>query len=257
MDIPTMYWRDDMEVGNLGDSLGGTILELLGHTACSHQLGQPTLIGIGSLLSPEFLDGIPGEKLVWGSGSYGITLSKELKSQLIFHAVRGPKTRDFLNLPKDIPLGDPALLLSMLLPSIRTESKGILYIPHCNTVYSITKKHMVEIGATEFLSIIVTRPQILESVKRIANAEFVLTGSLHGAIIAQAFGVPWALCLIDNQQLVMPFKHDDWAEYLGIRLEVVKNIREGTRWWNKHGRYGKVQDLQPLLKAFPYINSSV
>ena len=57
--------------------------------------------------------------------------------------------------------------------------------------------------------------------------------SLHGAILAQAYGVPW-------------------AAYLGIPLIFVADRNAGMRWWQTTGVQGSIRDIEPLLAAFPY-----
>jgi hypothetical protein len=89
-----------------------------------------------------------------------------------------------------------------------------------------------------------------EAVVRIAGAEFVLTGSLHGAILAQAYGIPWAA--YDDGYVDAPPKWNDWAAYLGIRIEFIETLSEGRQWWATEGRRGRVQDLdQPASTGAP------
>jgi hypothetical protein len=55
-------------------------------------------------------------------------------------------------------------------------------------------------------------------IRRIAAADFVVTESLHGAIIADAFGVPWRAIRVSSR-----FHHArwrDWADSLAVDLEV-------------------------------------
>lgn len=90
--------------------------------------------------------------------------------------------------------------------------------------------------------------------ERIAGADFVLSGSLHGAILAQAYGVPWAA--YDDGYIDTPAKWLDWTAYLGIQIDFVTTLTEGQIWWRSQGHHGVIRDLSPLLDAFPYpINS--
>ena len=88
------------------------------------------------------------------------------------------------------------------------------------------------------------------AVRRIAGANFVLTGSLHGSIIAQAFGVPWAM--YDDGYINAPAKWADWAAYLNTEIEPVRTIKDGRRWWEQVGHHARVRNLGSLLRAFPY-----
>ena len=88
------------------------------------------------------------------------------------------------------------------------------------------------------------------TVARIIGARFVLTGSLHGAILAQAYGVPWAA--YDDGFVDSPPKWSDWAAYLGVEIAFTKTLTEGRAWWESQGRRGRVRSLKPLLASFPY-----
>jgi hypothetical protein len=83
--------------------------------------------------------------------------------------------------------------------------------------------------------------------------KFVLTGSLHGAILAQAYGVPWAA--YDDGYVDVPEKWYDWADYLRIRIAFVSDLRTGLDWWRATGHCGQLRDTAPLLAAFPYRGS--
>jgi hypothetical protein len=91
---------------------------------------------------------------------------------------------------------------------------------------------------------------VYDAIGRLAGARFVLTGSLHGAILAQAFGVPWAC--YDDGYLDAPAKWTDWGAYLGIEIERVATLEQAERWWERIGQHGRVRNLQPLIDAFPY-----
>jgi hypothetical protein len=89
------------------------------------------------------------------------------------------------------------------------------------------------------------------AVRLIAGAEFVLTGSLHGAVLAQSYNVPWA-AYNDGGFVDAPPKWYDWAAYLGVDIKFANNLEEGRRWWEEKGKYGRIRSLRPLLNAFPY-----
>jgi hypothetical protein len=96
--------------------------------------------------------------------------------------------------------------------------------------------------------------QLWELVDLIAGASFVLTGSLHAAILAQVYGVPWAV--FDDGYIDFPPKWEDWCAYLGIRPSYVKSLAEGRQWWNDVGVLGQIRGLRRLLASFPYLDAS-
>lgn len=280
------YWREQSLVGNLGDTLTPILVRALGYELVSRQATGPavvnpdkTLLVIGSLLTVRNLSSLGASIEVWGCGWKGTPLPAELHQRLVIHAVRGPLTAAGLGLPPDIPLGDPALLLPQLCSrSVPRHGKAVV-APHFyrTRAQSITQRQR-QSGCQKVLSTMVIQPQGISTpgwprqllglvrtwlgtgiqpcaawatVECIAGAGFVLTGSLHGAILAQAYGVPWA-AYDDDGYIDAPPKWQDWAAYLGVNLEFVANLAEGERWWARSGRHGKIRDLARLLAAFPY-----
>lgn len=94
------------------------------------------------------------------------------------------------------------------------------------------------VGADGILCPRLAAGDVLPAVGRIARAGFVLTACLHGAMLAQAYGVPWAPCA----RPVLPvnrFKWADWLAYLGVRAAptFVVDLQEGRRGGSRTGRW--------------------
>jgi hypothetical protein len=85
----------------------------------------------------------------------------------------------------------------------------------------------------------------------IATAQFVLAGSLHAAVIACAYGVPFAFW--DTGHLDLPFKWRDLAASLNIPVCFVSNLRDGERVYDVFIK-GRVKKplLSPILANAPY-----
>jgi hypothetical protein len=279
------YWRENSLIGNMGDALVPILLRALGYEPISQTTSSRSvlnagrcLIVIGSILTPSHLAKIDGPIDVWGCGWKGTKLAPELLERLRMHAVRGPHTINRLGLPATTPVGDPALLLPFLAPRPIRPHGHTLVVPHylrarlvpvathkrltgCGEVVSPEVIQMQGIGLPGWprkalslgkaLMLLGLRPHTTwGAVKRIAGATFVLTGSLHGAILAQAYGVPWAA--YDDGYIDAPAKWLDWAAFLGIQIEFVSTLADGEKWWQTEGCNGAIRDLSPLLSAFPY-----
>ncbi len=279
------YWRENVLMGNLGDALVPILLSALGYDLISQHASGPwvqndgrCLIVIGSILTEANLAELHTPIDVWGCGWKGICPPAAQLAQLQIYAVRGPQTVDGLGLPVDTPLGDPALLLPHLTKLQKPPHDRTVLVPHFHRVHlmSVGLRRRLT-GCDEVVSPLVVQPQgvgqphwqrqVLSlgklwlrlglrlyrpwgAIEQIAGANFVLTGSLHGAILAQAYGVPWAA--YDDGYIDAPPKWQDWAAYLGIRLQFVTTLSAGQQWWQGEGRHGKLRDLSPLLDAFPY-----
>lgn len=283
------FWLDNCVVQNLGDYIGAVVLEAMGYRAISlkSQIKDSVnpgrcLLPIGSVLSERILQNITEPVDVWGCGWRGATLQSSIISRMRFHAVRGPETVAGLGLPPDTPIGDPALLLPQLLSGRPKQHGRTLVIPHfyctermsaiqrcrstgCDKFLSTkiigkpvpgVRSSPIGIGAMlkTYLKLGVPIHTGRQAIYAIAGAGFVLTGSLHGAIISQAYGVPWAA--YDDGYVNVPEKWYDWAAYLGVPIEFVTTLAEGKRWWETKGCTGAIRDLSALLSAFPYPISS-
>ncbi len=279
------YWRQHKMLKNLGDYLGVITVAALGYQCVNPKQTSPHIVNagrcllpIGSVLGMKMLQRLDGPLDVWGCGWKGDALPADVMSRAVFHAVRGPRTLAGLNLPPDTPLGDPALLLPHLCQRQVPRHHRTLFIPHifylakpdigrwrrntgCDQVLSIQvvsawppRDSITLRDLVELLRIHIRLGSVPHTawwtVERIIGADFVLTGSLHGAILAQAYGIPWAA--YNHGAGGVPEKWLDWAEYLDVNLALVANLAEGLRWWENYGVYGRIRNLQPLLKAFPY-----
>lgn len=279
------YWGEERFIQNFGDALTPLILRGLGYHAVSCKEHQSAVINprqcllvIGSLLFPLNLESLAGPIDVWGCGWRGQALSPELHRRIRFHAVRGPLTIAGLGLASDLPVGDPALLLPHFFPKPARQHGRILIVPHIDRVLQMSARQRCRMtGCNEFLSTRVigsltkfnrrsVRPllqsiqkwstlgiqttSLTHAIKRIAGAHFVLSGSLHAAIVAQAYGVPWAA--YDGGYVNAPAKWQDWAAYLGVKLAFAQNLTEGHQWWEQYGHQGHLRSMTPLLRAFPY-----
>ncbi|WP_165360911.1 polysaccharide pyruvyl transferase family protein [Candidatus Chloroploca sp. Khr17] len=283
--VRTYHWLQSSVVQNVGDYAGTLVLKQMGFQAVTRYAHHSRIINpgrcllpIGSVLYDRTFHNIPEPVDVWGCGWRGTALHPDFALRVTFHAVRGPQTIEGLGLPPNTPLGDPALLLPHLSTIAPKHHGRTLVMPHYFRTYALSaRQRCLSTGCAMMVpSRIIGRPAQgrrpsprglgsmvrgflalgipiysgTQAIHIIAGAGFILTGSLHGAIFAQAYGVPWAA--YDDGYIDVPAKWLDWAAYLGIRLDFVKDLREGQHWWQVEGRHGKVRELESLLGAFPY-----
>lgn len=279
------YWLENALVKNLGDYLGILVLEAMGYRAVGRNDSASDVVNpgrcllpIGSVLSEETFEGITEPVDIWGCGWRGAVLSPAVMARVRFYAVRGPRTAAGLGLPETIPLGDPALLLPHLRKRTIKHHGRTLVVPHFFRVAQIHASQRCrltgcdELLATWILGVPLSGQRVSlqrlrrmirswlqldipvrtawQAIDRIAGADFVLTSSLHGAMLAQAYGAPWAA--YDDGVVRLPEKWHDWADYLGIRMAFVPDLKAGRAWWNAEGRHGTIRKTRTLLEAFPY-----
>lgn len=243
------------------------------------------LLCVGSCLTGDFLRRIELPVDVWGSGWKGADACEQLEKDLSFYAVRGPHTANGFNLSDALPLGDPALLMPTIFPKPVARHCRSVVIRHLYRIDS-TKAELTARGTgcdilgTCLAFTSVKTPSLLslslkgvladfwncstylrtgvQSVTKlvgaIAGSSFVLTGSLHGAIIAQAYDVPWAA--YSDGYIDAPAKWMDWGAYLGVSISFCRSLVEGLEWWQSVGRYGRLRELRPLVESFPYFEDA-
>jgi pyruvyltransferase len=177
--MTTSYWWKGRP--NFGDELGPLLLE---HFSDLEVEWAPVvtadLITVGSLLHQLPLD---WSGIVAGSGSLFENKLVPLKSATVL-GVRGPLTARGLELKGDYALGDPGLLANELVVAHKEHNLGL--VPH----WSDTElEHRPEFKKYKPLII---RPEgdPLEVLRQIGSCRKIVSSSLHGIIVADAFGIP-------------------------------------------------------------------
>ena len=261
------HWREERKHINFGDYIAEVLVNKFGYKTVNycnaHSLDSLSsypfcLLIIGSELHKSMVDRLNVPQLyVWGQGKghgefFDIRSEPYARKVKIF-AVRGPHTIKQLNLDERTPLGDPALLMPIFFKVRKNPSQyKINYIPHwTNRANWDFKKE--RLGAERFVDIMCGRRKFWSKLGEIVSSKFVLTNSFHTAVVCYAYGIPWALCLADGDELNFPDKWKDFFEFLGIdnKAVAVRNYAEGLQWWGDVGSKAKMRDLLPLLESFP------
>ena len=165
----------------------------------------------------------------WGCGKRDVTpISAEVLDKCLFFGVRGPLTRDALGLPASTVLGDPGLLAPLLFqPEGEAGRSGrTICVPHTHDTLSPAELLTLS-GCDSLVSPVVDGSEagLLGILQQIWDASFVLTGSLHAAIIAFAYGRPFAFW--DTGHVDAPFKWNDFATSVGLPDTFVGALAEG------------------------------
>ena len=254
---PIEYWlRGNLEQ-NFGDFLTPLFVE---------RLFQPIAISdrsyrlIGSVVADFIIRDTPGATPVhplvfWGCGLRDeASLTPAWRASAEILAVRGPLSQAALGLDAHFPMGDPALLLPFLYhPAPATAFRGCtICIPH---FHDRRPDHELRerAGADLLLrpNLPNTRAALLAMIDAIASADFVLSASLHGAIVAAAYGVKFAYW--DNDHLDLPFKWADFAASVQMPCCFATNIADGRMLYaDVIAPRLRLPSLRPLLAAAPF-----
>lgn len=242
------YWQG-YSYTNFGDYLSKVVVERMINQPVSIYQKTKTkdvrkLLAIGSIVSLA-----DDNDVVWGSGIKGggsLSLNKYRFKTLDVRAVRGPITRNFLkkNFNINCPevYGDPALLLPVLFPEFkRPKNPAYEYviIPHYSEL---------SLFPTNQPNVISTLDPWDTVVRKILNSKFVISSSLHGVIVAEAFGIPARLLRNTAREPLLKFK--DY--YLGTQrphFKIARSIEEALQ---MGGEPPMMCDLKKLYESFPF-----
>jgi succinoglycan biosynthesis protein ExoV len=223
--------------GNFGDELNRWLWPRLLADALSKADHSVLFVGIGTVLDRN----LPPARItvVFGAGT-GYTPPPDISAHPYrwrIYGVRGPLTARVLNLDKRISMTDPAILLATLPEFTGLDRQRVIFVPHWKSVRFGDWEGICKTLGIEFVDPCQDSRLV---VRRIAAAEKVIAESMHAAIIADAFRVPWIPVALSRE--ISPFKWVDWASSLDVAYRPVflppsnriDRLRNVTLKWTVH-----------------------
>ena len=183
------YWK---EAPNLGDSLSPVIVNymLQKKGICADRTVSSTkhLYAVGSVLTAGIQD-----CTVWGSGVLNTKLAYRLKKRSFdVRALRGPLSRAvMLDYGYKAPAvyGDPSLLLPEIYqPQNVTKTEKIGLVIHKD--YKMSQMPNSHSPGEEIVTLNICTNDYEQYVDRMVSLKKVISSSLHGIILAEAYGIP-------------------------------------------------------------------
>lgn len=208
------YWKG---VKNFGDLLTGLLLKhfckLDSEWAKPH---DADLIGVGSIL----------EHIPWNyCGIIAGTGKLHENSKLKFPyarilGVRGELTAKQLNLKGNYVLGDPGLLADELVP-LEDKQYQLGIVPHWTDKTLEHDKRFAKYNPV----IIHPENDPLEVISQIGRCRKIISSSLHGVVLADAFGIPRRIeiapkMISHTKQEGDLFKFKDYNTSVGVKFEI-------------------------------------
>lgn len=199
--VRVFWWSG---VKNFGDLITPYLFERFGVTPVYAPAENAKVVSTGSVLHmmPQDFDGLVlGSGLI--SGKLGIRLPK---AQIA--GVRGPLTRDAIGAPEATPLGDPGLLMAKWVKRPGAPRFALGLVTH---YHDRANPHILSIAKANPGDVTVIGVQRgARAVSRdIANCGAILSSSLHGMIIADAFGIPAGRLILSGRVEGGDFKFND------------------------------------------------
>ncbi|WP_026528483.1 polysaccharide pyruvyl transferase family protein [Butyrivibrio sp. VCD2006] len=220
----SLVFKSDSAKQNLGDWLALPIFEYMtdrfGIDPQRKIASTKHLYTIGSLILLGYQDAT-----IWGSGILfgepeGVIWKRSKTRKLDVRCVRGPKTLSRLRENGyDVSrclLGDPGVLMPLIYtPTEYKEKRDYSVILH------MSKKDESIANQIDILT-----DDWKRTIDEIYNSKLIISSSLHGCIIAEAYGVP--AILLDKLEGRDRFKYNDYYYSTGrYDYPVCKSVEEG------------------------------
>lgn len=203
--IELYWWRDKP---NLGDSLNKDLISKLSGKPVvwtKNNSNKQFYTAVGSVIQE-----INDHAVVWGSGLISDKSRPVFPPKAIL-AVRGPLTHhrlEKLGISTPKVYGDPALLLSKFYKAKTKKKYKIGIIPHFIDKNSLNLQKRLP----ETMKIIdIQETNVQKFIDSINECENVLSSSLHGMIIADAFRIPSARVSFSDKIVGGDFKFHDYC----------------------------------------------
>lgn len=237
---------------NLGDSLGEVIINYMldkaGIDIDAEVSGTKHFNCVGTNIQGSYQNAT-----IWGSGILPLKTyafwQKLCRRKLDIRAVRGPLTRKvLLEQGQQCPevYGDPAILMPLIYTPMngRQKVRKKIIIPQFASENSFREKHpedyLLSMKTNDYRHVI----------DEIVSSEIVYTSSLHGIILAEAYGVP--AVFFHGLEDYWDFKYADYYYSTGrMDFKIAKNYEEALTMDplplpNLDGM------VKGLLESFPY-----
>ncbi|EKS28240.1 polysaccharide pyruvyl transferase family protein [Afipia felis] len=253
------FWLKGQDTQNFGDALARIFFDKIFLPIGAHG-GAVFLVGsvVDDMWIEPSLAAYAGAKpSFWGCGIRSLEgLKPSNREQIEIFAVRGPISARKLGVERQVPMGDSALILPAIYrPKKRLDFKGeSICIPHFNDTRP--DSDLLSVSGCDRI----VRPNIgtdpanvYDLIDIIASADFVLSSSLHGAIVAAAYQRPFAFW-DSGEAIDVPLKWEDFAASVGCSARFAKTKEEGRKIFDRTIMpYYEPPRVTALLERAPFV----
>lgn len=214
MSLKEWHWRPDDGMQNFGDEIGLLILQQLGYDVeFIDRPEEADIFTTGSIVSYIMQHGKQGA-IVWGSGALEDDITDDFRKRFKIVAVRGHLTGkriDPINGLMSAAKGDPALLAPLFWRPQRSVTYGLGVI-----------RHYLDRNDYPMADIIIDASEPVEEVIRQLNmCVTIASSSLHGLILAYAYGIP-SMRIPRGDIIGGDWKYLDFLTTQQVRLDLVQ-----------------------------------
>lgn len=200
--------------GNVGDDLNPWLWPKIFQQFLNED-DQHLLLGIGTILNSKLPEAKKYTIISSGVGYHNQPNFHGIDCDFV--ALRGPLSEQILGVEDKQPvLLDGAYLMPLYLPR-KVESKAGTtgFIPH---VDSLIVGPWEEICAVVGLKLLDPRWSVEKFITELCECENVITEAMHGAILADAYRIPWFP--VKGYEHINDFKWQDWSKSLLMEVSL-------------------------------------
>jgi len=253
--LKVFWWRYEYpDKLNFGDELTPYIIERLWGRKCEWaDIPDCEMAAVGSIIEILQWESEGQPIKVWGSG-FIKPGPRYAHKNLDFYAVRGPKSLSRIVQVRNVALGDPGLLCNRIFKASKKKTHKVGVVFHFTDENSPALDPIRD--SQEYLLINpLNKPD--EVIRQITSCEFILSSSLHGLIMADAFNVPnyWMPL---SELLGGDYKFEDY--YQSTKRKLIKQtpdilgdkkaIDDARRAYVGVANLKQIQEN--LIESFPY-----
>lgn len=212
-----IYWQSNIK--NFGDELNNDFFERALEINLKEYKKNESILGIGSILNYNTSNHSKIHVLGTGSGYPEIKI-KNLSDYNIWF-LRGPLTASAIGVDKKLGICDPAIIVPQIYKSasiIENPVKKPIFIPHYFSALNANWKKVCMLADISYRSPMSGINEICEDIQR---SNLVITESLHGAILADAYRIPWILVATPPVHR-SPFKWKDWLSTIDFEYKPIQ-----------------------------------
>ncbi|MBD1577917.1 polysaccharide pyruvyl transferase family protein [Vibrio sp. S11_S32] len=251
--VALSYYNDR---ANVGDSLNVDLFKYYTGKSVVNVPGMRLFIhylGVGSILNS-----MTKKSVVWGSGLISESSVDDIRDLGRIYALRGDKTKRKIesrfNIKLNVPLGDPALLMPRVYKK-EINSKSIYrfgIVPHYVDIHHPMIEEMISCGG----KVIDVSLPVEEFIKQISMCDVILSSSMHGLILADAYKIPNIRLVFSDNITGGDFKFDDYYSTTDNPKEsenkvIVDDDFDIYNCLNKVSIKNYIYNLDDLESAFP------
>lgn len=160
---------------------------------------------------------------VWGSGCIG-PIRRDFTANVRFASLRGPLSMEVLKIEVD-SFGDPGLLAPEILGDRPARTDRIGLVIHHKVLADHWRDELMPRDPNTVL-IDVRNPDHMAVVREIAACRLVISSSLHGLVVADAFGIPNIWLNPRGNHANSRFKFYDYANSIGRPMRQPVELRD-------------------------------